>query len=94
MICLHTVKWLNSSIGPYLVLTLWAREDQGAMVMKEYSTFLQTPALQEPHQIIESYPGHLLSSAEIHLQPQLTGLEGESDFWWNETKFLFVSVLV
>ena len=39
----------NPYIGPYQVLQLRARVDQGAMAIKGYSIFFKAPALLEPH---------------------------------------------
>ena len=41
--------YLTYREGPYQVLPLQARVNQGAMAMKEYSTFPKAPALLEPH---------------------------------------------
>ena len=43
---------LNGQIGPYQVLSLRARMDQGAMAMKMYPTFPRAPGLERHHQIV------------------------------------------
>ena len=46
---LHSLVLFNPYIGPYQVLLLQARVDQGVMAMKEYSTFPEAPTLRQPH---------------------------------------------
>ena len=41
--------YLICRLDPYQVLPLWTRVNMGAMAMKNYSAFLKTPALLEPH---------------------------------------------
>ena len=45
----HSLVLFNPYIGPYQVLPLRARVDQGAMTIKEYSAFPKAPVLLEPH---------------------------------------------
>ena len=46
----------DSMIGPYKMLTLWARLDMGAMAIKRYTIFRKAPALLEPyHHIVSCY---------------------------------------
>ena len=48
-------------IGPYQMLPLRARTDQGAMAIKEYSTFPKATALLEPnHHVLSQYRTHVL----------------------------------
>ena len=65
------------------MLPLQASVDQGAMVMKRYSTFPKTPALLEPNNrlfsvLSRTFIGRGLTSlwkcSWCILQPQLTGL--------------------
>ena len=51
----HSLVLFDPQTGPYQELQLWARVDQGAMVIKEYSAFPKAPALLEPHHLILLY---------------------------------------
>ena len=60
--------WWWLLIGPYSVLPLQTRVDQGAMAIKGYSAFPKAPALLEPYnQIIE-----------CHIQDTCRGYRGKS----------------